>query len=35
MLTPLDVNGKTFSKSFRGYDTDEVNQFFFADFQRI
>ena len=28
MLTPLDVNGKTFSKSFRGYDTDEVNQFF-------
>ena len=28
MLTPLDLNGKTFSKSFRGYDTDEVNQFF-------
>lgn len=28
MLTPLDLNGKTFSKSFRGYDKDEVNQFF-------
>jgi DivIVA domain-containing protein len=28
MLTPLDLNGKTFSKSFRGYDADEVNQFF-------
>jgi len=38
MLTPLDLNGKTFSKSFRGYDKDEVNQFFSQvsrDFERL
>ena len=38
MLTPLDLNGKTFSKSFRGYDTDEVNQFFAQvcrDYERL
>ena len=38
MLTPLDLNGKTFSKGFRGYDTDEVNQFFMQvsrDYERL
>ncbi len=38
MLTPLDLNGKTFSKGFRGYDTDEVNQFFSQisrDYERL
>ena len=38
MLTPLDLNGKTFSKSFRGYDKDEVNQFFSQvsrDYERL
>ena len=27
MLTPLDLKEKTFSKGFRGYDAEEVNQF--------
>ena len=27
MLTPLDLKKKSFSKSFRGFDTGEVNQF--------
>ena len=27
MLTPMELKGKVFSKGFRGYDTDEVNQF--------
>ena len=38
MLTPLDLTGKTFSKGFRGYDTDEVNQFFSQisrDYERL
>ena len=38
MLTPLDLNGKTFSKGFRGYDKDEVNQFFSQvsrDYERL
>ena len=38
MLTPLDLNGKTFSKGFRGYDTEEVNQFFSQisrDYERL
>ena len=38
MLTPLELNGKTFSKGFRGYDTDEVNQFFSQisrDYERL
>lgn len=26
-LTPLDIHNKVFSKSFRGYDEDEVNEF--------
>ncbi|WP_342525889.1 DivIVA domain-containing protein [Chryseomicrobium sp. FSL W7-1435] len=26
-LTPLDINQKVFSKSFRGYSEDEVNEF--------
>ncbi len=26
-LTPLDIHNKEFSKSFRGYDEDEVNEF--------
>ncbi|OEF99551.1 hypothetical protein BHF71_08640 [Vulcanibacillus modesticaldus] len=26
-LTPLDIHNKEFSKSFRGYDQDEVNEF--------
>lgn len=28
MLTPLDLNNKNFSKGFRGYDTEEVDEFF-------
>ena len=28
MLTPLDIYGKTFGKSFRGYDQQEVDKFF-------
>lgn len=38
MLTPLDLNGKTFSKGFRGFDTDEVKQFMdqvSKDFERL
>ena len=38
MLTPLELNGKTFSKGFRGYDTEEVNQFFSQisrDYERL
>lgn len=27
MLTPLDLNNKNFSKGFRGYDTEEVDEF--------
>lgn len=27
MLTPLELNGKTFSRGFRGYDTEEVDTF--------
>lgn len=27
MLTPLELKGKAFSKGFRGYDQEEVNQF--------
>jgi len=26
-LTPLDIHNKNFSRSFRGYDEDEVNEF--------
>ena len=26
-LTPLDINNKEFSKGFRGYNEDEVNEF--------
>src|SRR5690625_2493630 len=26
-LTPLDIHNKTFTRSFRGYDEDEVNEF--------
>ena len=26
-LTPLDIHNKEFSRSFRGYDEDEVNEF--------
>jgi len=26
-LTPLDIHNKEFTKSFRGYDEDEVNEF--------
>jgi len=28
MLTPLDLNNKTFGKGFRGYNTGEVDDFF-------
>lgn len=38
MLTPLDLTGKTFSKGFRGYDTEEVNKFIAQvakDFERL
>ena len=38
MLTPLDLNGKTFSKGFRGFDTDEVKRFMdqvSKDFERL
>lgn len=38
MLTPLDLNSKTFAKGFRGYDTDEVNEFFAQvskDYERL
>lgn len=38
MLTPLDLNSKTFSKSFRGYDMDEVQEFFAQvskDYERL
>lgn len=38
MLTPLDLNNKNFSKGFRGYDTDEVDEFFAKvakDFERL
>ena len=37
MLTPLDLNNKNFSKGFRGYDTEEVDEFFAKvakDFER-
>ncbi|GAB7387643.1 septum site-determining protein DivIVA [Bacillaceae bacterium] len=27
MLTPLDIHNKEFSRGFRGYDEDEVNEF--------
>ena len=26
-LTPIDIHNKEFSKVFRGYDEDEVNEF--------
>lgn len=26
-LTPLDIHNKEFSRGFRGYDEDEVNEF--------
>ncbi|OPG94801.1 septum formation initiator, partial [Chryseobacterium mucoviscidosis] len=26
-LTPNDIHNKTFTKAFRGYDEDEVNEF--------
>lgn len=26
-LSPLDIHNKEFTKSFRGYDEDEVNKF--------
>ncbi len=26
-LTPNDIHNKTFTKGFRGYDEDEVNEF--------
>lgn len=38
MLSPLDLNGKTFSKGFRGYDTTEVDTFFSQisrDYERL
>ena len=38
MLTPLDLNSKTFAKGFRGYDADEVNEFFAQvskDYERL
>jgi cell division initiation protein len=38
MLTPLDLNSKTFAKSFRGYDMDEVQEFFAQvakDYERL
>ena len=27
LLTPLDIHNKEFSRGFRGYDEDEVNEF--------
>lgn len=27
MLTPLDIENKRFSKTFKGYDVDEVDDF--------
>ncbi|GAA3323178.1 hypothetical protein GCM10020331_046000 [Ectobacillus funiculus] len=27
-LTPLDIHNKEFGRGFRGYDEDEVNEFF-------
>jgi DivIVA domain-containing protein len=38
MLTPLDFQGKEFLKTFRGYDTEEVDKFFALvarDFERL
>ena len=38
MLTPLDLNNNNFSKGFRGYDTEEVDEFFAKvakDFERL
>lgn len=38
MLTPLDLNSKTFSKGFRGYDIEDVNEFFgqvSKDYERL
>ena len=28
MFTPLDLKNKTFTKGFRGYETEEVDKFF-------
>ncbi len=38
MLTPLDMHNKTFGKGFRGYSTDEVDEFMervAKDFERL
>ncbi len=38
MLTPLDIYGKTFAKGFRGYETQEVDDFMAAlvkDFEEL
>lgn len=34
-LTPNDIHNKTFTKGFRGYDEDEVNEFFNAGQKRL
>lgn len=37
-LTPLDIHNKAFSKGFRGYDEDEVNEFLeqvMKDFENV
>ena len=37
-LTPVDIHNKEFSRSFRGYDEDEVDQFLdliVEDFERL
>lgn len=38
MLTPLDLHGKKFNKTFRGYDSEEIDEFFaqvVKDFERL
>ena len=38
MFTPLDLKNKTFTKGFRGYETEEVDKFFVQvvkDFERL
>ena len=38
MFTPLDLKNKTFTKGFRGYETEEVDKFFaqvVKDFERL
>lgn len=35
MFTPLDLKNKTFTKGFRGYETEEVDKFFCAGCKRF